>query len=179
MRFWDSSAIVPLVVRESASASLVALHRADPAMVVWTLTPPEVISALCRRHREGGLGLHQLEAAEDRLHRLRADWAESQDVVAVRQRAERLLHVHALRAADALQLAAALVATEGAPRGFPFVTLDDRLGEAAVREGFRVERLPGVSGAPPASASPRVRSSRTGAGGAAPGSLRRRRTRAR
>ncbi len=179
MRFWDSSAIVPLVVREATSASLVALHRADPAMIVWTLTSPEVVSALCRRHREGRVGPEQLEAAEDRLRRLRADWAESQDVVAIRQRAERLLHVHALRAADALQLAAALVATEGMPQGFPFVTLDSRLGEAATREGFRVERIPGVSGAPPASASPRGRSSRSGAGPPASRSRRRRATRAR
>jgi hypothetical protein len=155
MRFWDSSAIVPLVTREASSEPLREIYRTDPAILIWTLSSPEVISALCRRHREGALSAAQLEAAEDRLRRFREDWSECEDVVPVRERAERLLHVHALSAADALQLAAALVATEERPRAFPFVTLDGRLGEAASREGFRVEGLRGGAGEPSPFASPR------------------------
>jgi len=143
MRFWDSSAIVPLVVDEDASPLLLSLYRSDSAVLVWALTPTEVTSALCRRYREGALDLIQLEASEDRLRRLREDWTETQDLDLVRQRAERLLHVHPLTAADGLQLAAALVATEERPQRFPFVTLDGRLGEAAAREGFRIVGLPG------------------------------------
>jgi uncharacterized protein len=45
--------------------------------------------------------------------------------------------VHPLRAADALQLAAAVVAAERDPPSLEFVSLDDRLLEAASREGFR------------------------------------------
>jgi hypothetical protein len=48
--------------------------------------------------------------------------------------------VHPLRAADSLQLAAAIIAAEREPTTLEFVSLDDRLGEAASREGFRVVR---------------------------------------
>jgi predicted nucleic acid-binding protein len=50
----------------------------------------------------------------------------------------RLLRVHALRAADSLQLAAAIVAAEHEPSALEFVSLDERLNEAASREGFRI-----------------------------------------
>jgi predicted nucleic acid-binding protein len=56
-------------------------------------------------------------------------------------RARRLLETHPLSAADALQLAAALVMTEERPTGTEFVTFDIRLAEAANKEGFPV--LPG------------------------------------
>ena len=59
----------------------------------------------------------------------------------VRERAGRLLATHPLRAADALQLAAALVWCDEAPQGETFVCLDERLSAAARREGFAV--LPG------------------------------------
>jgi hypothetical protein len=48
----------------------------------------------------------------------------------------RLLRVHPLRAADSLQLAAAVVASEGDPGELPFVCLDEKLAQAASREGF-------------------------------------------
>ena len=143
MRFWDSSAIVPLAVEEAASALLSNLYRLDSTVLVWALTSTEVTSALCRRHREGALDRAQLQASEERLRRLREDWTEVQDLDPVRLRAERLLHVHSLTAADGLQLAAALIATEERPQGFSFVTLDDRLGEAAAREGFLIQGIPG------------------------------------
>lgn len=56
----------------------------------------------------------------------------------VRERARRLLESHPLRAADALQLAAALIASEEEPKDLPFVTLDRRLALAAEKEGFKV-----------------------------------------
>ena len=59
----------------------------------------------------------------------------------VRARAKRLLGIHSIRAADALQLAAALAVVYDDPRNQGFVCLDDRLAAAARREGFAV--LPG------------------------------------
>ena len=50
----------------------------------------------------------------------------------------RLLGLHHLRAADALQLGAALVAAYDQPLGSALVTLDARFADAARREGFRV-----------------------------------------
>jgi predicted nucleic acid-binding protein len=61
----------------------------------------------------------------------------------VRQTAIRLLRVHPLRTADALQLAAAIAAAEDHPATLPFVTLDERLAQAAEREGFPVARPDG------------------------------------
>ncbi|HET6470416.1 MAG TPA: hypothetical protein VFG38_01165 [Pseudomonadales bacterium] len=52
--------------------------------------------------------------------------------------AERIVRVHVLRAADAFQLAAALTAAVGDPSSVEFVSLDERLIEAAAREGFAI-----------------------------------------
>jgi len=52
-----------------------------------------------------------------------------------------LLGLHPLRAADALQLAAALEACEHQPKGFVFITADRRLADAAKETGFTVEFL--------------------------------------
>ncbi len=55
-----------------------------------------------------------------------------------RDRAERALGVHALGAADAMQLAAALVVVGHRPKRRPLVVAEPRLAEAARREGFNV-----------------------------------------
>lgn len=57
---------------------------------------------------------------------------------AVRERAERLLALDALGAADAFHLAAALLWARGRAAGRELVSYDGRLREAARREGFRV-----------------------------------------
>jgi uncharacterized protein len=49
-----------------------------------------------------------------------------------------LLSVHDLPAADALQLAAALVVTQERPQLLSFACLDGRLLSAARKEGFEV-----------------------------------------
>jgi len=54
----------------------------------------------------------------------------------VREQAQRALRLHPPRAADSLQLAAALVAATHQPGALPFVCLDERLDDAAVRERF-------------------------------------------
>jgi hypothetical protein len=65
-------------------------------------------------------------------------WEEVGAVELVRSRALRLLGTHPIRAGDALQLAAALIACEERPESIPFVCVDDRLRDAARREGFSV-----------------------------------------
>lgn len=138
MRFWDSSAVVPLVCAETASTTCRRWLRADPVMLVWALTATEVVSAVARKRRDGGLDRLRVTTAKRRLARLEASWSEVTRWDAVRDRARRLLETHDLRAADALQLAAALVATEERPGGVEFVTFDQRLAEAAERESFSV-----------------------------------------
>ena len=138
MRYWDSSALVPLLVDEATSASTGALFGADPQVVTWWGTAIECVSALARLEREGALDLAAVRQASGRLDALELAWSEVQPSERVRALASRLLRVHPLRAGDALQLAAALVAAEGHPASLVVVTLDDRLAVAAEREGLRV-----------------------------------------
>jgi hypothetical protein len=139
--FWDSSAVVPVLVTEIQSAPMATLLRTDPGLVLWWASSVECQSAVFRRHREGELPLSALNEALVRLKAL----VDNADVVApterVRERAGRLLAAHPLRAGDALQLAAALIWCNETPQGDSFVSLDDRLREAARREGFAV--MPG------------------------------------
>jgi hypothetical protein len=138
VNFWDSSAILPLLVSETGSAPLRALYDSEPEMIVWWCTPVECTSALARLEREGALEPAAMSAAIRQMGALAEQWHEIQPVDLVRRTAARLLRAHNLRAADSLQLAAAVVASEGRPEGLPFVCLDQRLGLAAEREGFAV-----------------------------------------
>jgi predicted nucleic acid-binding protein len=138
VKFWDASAVVPLVVLEKETRECLKLLAKDADVVVWFLTPIEVISALSRRLREESLNPVEFNKAKQQLAALEGAWSEVISVERVRERARRLLEIHPLRTADSLQLAAALLTSEERPQGFPFVTLDRRLGDAADKEGFDV-----------------------------------------
>ena len=142
MRFWDSSALVPLLVPEAMSRSLQGLYRTDPVMVVWWATEIECTSAIARRQRLGQLREAIVIEAFVRLSALRAGWHEVEPGEDVREAAKRLVRVHDLRTADALQLAAALFVAEARPSTLEFVSLDDRLVAAARREGFSTTPTP-------------------------------------
>ncbi|CAG0960917.1 hypothetical protein MYXO_00753 [Myxococcaceae bacterium] len=137
MRFWDTSAIVPLLVSEPRSATARQLAADDPGIIVWWAARTECVSALTRRRREGVLTAAGERAARRILVLLAAEWSEVLPGDGVRERAERLLSTHSLRAADAFQLAAALLWSRGDTQGLELVCLDSRLREAALREGFR------------------------------------------
>ena len=138
MRFWDSSAVVPLVVHQRAAARADRWFGDDPSVVLWSLTPVEITSALWRLAREGVLSEDDARGAEARADELVAASHTVADIGSVQALARRLLRIHALRAADALQLAAALVWVSGRPEGQTLHTLDARLALAARREGFDV-----------------------------------------
>jgi predicted nucleic acid-binding protein len=138
VRFWDSSAIVPLLVGDPLTQATVNEVQRDPEMIVWWGTPVECVSALARLERESKIDAPSIRTALDRLDALMRAWHEIQPVERVRQTANRLLRVHALRGADALQLGAAIVASEDRPDSLTMVTLDDRLARAADREGFKL-----------------------------------------
>jgi predicted nucleic acid-binding protein len=140
VRFWDSSALVPLLVREAGTTWALATFAADPAVVAWWGSQVECGSALARLERDGQLTGTAMTTALHRLGGLAAAWGEVQPSDRIRSTAMRLLRTHPLRAADSLQLAAAILAAEDHPATLPLVTLDDRLAEAAEREGFAVVR---------------------------------------
>ena len=138
MRFWDASAVVPLCADEPGSASARAMLDEDTSVIVWWGTRTECVSALMRRKREDGLTHREERAARHVLESLAQAWTEMQPSEAVRDIADRLLAVHPLRAADALQLSAAMVWCRQVPSGQALVTFDTRLREASHREGFTV-----------------------------------------
>ena len=139
MIFWDSSAVVPLILEEPASGPATAILEGDPDMVVWWATRVECLSAIARREADGTLARADADAARRGIARLATGWNEVLASERVREHATRLLRTHTLRAADALQLAAALTWAQGRPRQHLVCTLDARLADAARREGFELE----------------------------------------
>ncbi len=138
MRFWDTSAIVPLLVTEPASAAATAEFGRDPELLLWWGTGVECTLAFARLEREGRIAPQDVAAAADRLAILAGASGEVRPSERVRVLALRLLRTHVLQAGDAFQLAAAIVGAGESPNGLPFVTLDPRLARAAEREGFPV-----------------------------------------
>lgn len=137
MRFWDSSAVVPLLFEEKPTRVLRELAEEGRDFHVWWVTEVECLSAIGRREREGARadGVH---TALEQLGRLASRWDEVIPGSTVRDVARRLLRVHPLRASDALQLAAAIILADQNPTTVEFLCLDDRLRDTASREGFRV-----------------------------------------
>lgn len=123
---------------ERRSEELSELLREDPAAAVWWATPVECGSALARLEREQRLTEAGRRAAWERLVEAGRSWIEVPPIERVREQGIRVLQLHPLRAADALQLAAAIVLADFEPKALPFVTLDETLAAAARREGFPV-----------------------------------------
>jgi predicted nucleic acid-binding protein len=127
-----------------------ALHPAgkEPAyadcfteQINYGLVEYEMMSAFCRLLRQDEIGQRDFEAALARLASLKASWIEILPTERVRELAEGLLQTYPLRAADALQLAAALTWTRKQPRKRTFICCDNRLAESALKEGFQAEIL--------------------------------------
>lgn len=137
MKYWDSSALVPLFVDEPSSAARRAIYRRDPDVVTWWGTLVECVSALNRIDREGRIA-DGIEGPMRELRLAAERWLEVEPVEEVRQRASALLAVHRLRAADALQLAAALLVSAELPTVLELVSNDERLSAAAGNEGMSV-----------------------------------------
>jgi hypothetical protein len=138
VKFWDASAVVPLLIAEQSTRRLQSLAAKDSAMLVWWASAVECISSLARLERDGALNPAAMTLALQRLHKLFAGWHEVDPSDEIRETAARFLRVHALRATDALQLAAAFAAAERRPASLEIVTLDERLANAARKEGFVV-----------------------------------------
>jgi predicted nucleic acid-binding protein len=138
VRFWDTSAIIPLFIAEQGSARAKTWYREDPEIIVWTLTRVELLSAVARRRRETPASARRLATVRRDLIRAWERWSEVTAIEIVRRHAERVVERYPLRAADALQIGAAILAAEDDPAGLEFVTFDENLADAAGREGFRI-----------------------------------------
>jgi predicted nucleic acid-binding protein len=133
--FWDASALVPLCVVQGATPSVVSLYKSYPA-AVWWATPVEIASALARLVRTREISSSEYTKARQVAAALADEWSVIQPSNALRDQAMRLVDRYDLKAADALQLAAALQWCENIPQGKVFLATDQRLREAAVLSGF-------------------------------------------
>jgi uncharacterized protein len=126
------------MIVEPGSARVRNWFDSDSEIIVWTLTRVELLSAIARLRREDSRFAAILTVARRNIMRAWDGWSEITNVELVRRHAERLVESYPLRAADALQLGAALIAAEGDPTNLELVTLDRNLADAAEREGFAV-----------------------------------------
>ena len=139
--FWDTSAIIPLCCLQPQTRKARQAYRLFPTMVVWWATRIECKSALLRLERNRELSTQQTQQSLQALETHCRNWIEVLPIDEVRGLAERLLRTHELRAADALQLAAAFVWCNYQTKARPFIGSDVRLLEAAEKEGFNVVRI--------------------------------------
>ena len=136
MRFWDTSALVPMLINEPTAAACQRLLVEDQRILAWWGTYVECVSAIARRQRDGTLAADQARHATLLLEMLSAEWSlvePSDEIVVI---AARLVRRYPLSAADALQLAAAWRGSGEDPQPLAFVCLDQRLRDAADHEGF-------------------------------------------
>jgi predicted nucleic acid-binding protein len=138
MRFWDTSAIIPLCIEEQETRSIQDIAKTDEMIIVWWGSIVECYSAFGRLRRDGILKLQEEIQVLAVLSQLKGVWTEIEPSDEIRDITRRLFQNYPLRAADSLQLAAAIVWAEKTPRGHEFVCLDARLRDAAQKEGFTV-----------------------------------------
>lgn len=137
--FWDSSALVPLCARQTASQDFRRLWRQSRRITVWSGATVEIRSALARLRRNNEIDAKGLQFSINRLEAMRRIWREIVTSDKLRSIAEDLPDNDGLRALDSFQLAAALLWCQEKPRGRLFISDDVRLNEAAEKHGFIVK----------------------------------------
>ena len=138
MRYWDSSALVPLIVEQDASATVASLIISDAGIATWWGSVAECTSAISRLERIGELDTDGAELSLRKLEFLRRQWHEIEPSEPVRKAALRALRLHPLAAADAFQAGAVTVFAGGESSETEVICLDSRLGDSLRREGFTV-----------------------------------------
>ena len=147
MNFWDTSALLPLFVEEETTALLrkIRLDLADEEIAISTLTPVEFFSALSRLYRERRASYEVFNEAFSRFQEQAQICQVVRNMEVMKEKALRILRVHSLKAADALQLAAAFIACSDFTQPTTLVTLDKKLADAALKEGFKVLPKPNLT----------------------------------
>ena len=137
MRFWDTSALIPLMLDEPESGRMRQLLAEDDSIATAAITPIEIASVLWRRRHAGRLRVDEHHEADVLFAELSARWNEVAYTSLTVETSLDVITRHPLRTLDAMQLAAAIVLID-APLHIAFVTLDKNLAPAARAEAFTV-----------------------------------------
>jgi uncharacterized protein with PIN domain len=137
MQFWDTSALIPLMIEEAASGLMRGFLAEDGAIGVSAITPLEITSTLWRRRHAGLLTIEAHHQADVIFAELSARWSLMAQNTLILRAALDVVTRHPLRTLDAMQLGAAMVMTD-TPAFLTIVTLDQDLAAAARDEGFTV-----------------------------------------
>ena len=138
--FCDASALVPFCLYE-ATSQRVRAHLRRHMPVVWWASRIEICGAVARLLRFGDIDAKEADRALGYLETMSRVWSEIRPDDLLRDLACQLVAKYPLRAADSMQLAAALVWCQKRPRGRTFICGDQRLGDAAKAAGFSVIQL--------------------------------------
>jgi predicted nucleic acid-binding protein len=136
--FWDASVLVTLCADQTPTP-LALSFEGKYRIAVWWATHVEIASALAQLLRQQKITAAEYAHAKQQAEQLANIWRVVAPSPRIAFQARVLLEWYTLRAADALQLAAALEWCEGQPNGKVFLTFDKRLGEAAGLAGFTLE----------------------------------------
>jgi uncharacterized protein len=136
--FFDASAVVPLCLAQTSSPMARRHYRTFSRQVVAPTTLIEVASAVYRAVRLGLLAPTGVKRAMERLGQLDKRWTEIELTVGSRNLGVEMIAHYDLRAADAIQLASALIWCKEQPRNRPFVCFDHSLSAAASAAGFDI-----------------------------------------
>lgn len=139
MLYWDTSALFAFHFSEKKSADLRKLIASQGSSSAYTsvITPLELESAIQRRLSDRTLNLREADSA--RLFGI--EFRKKAFLIPLDQNgldtALHLQKIYGLRPGDAIQLSSARLGTDN-PSRVIFLSLDDKLTEAAKREGFQV-----------------------------------------
>ena len=135
MRFWDTSAIVPLVTKEEQTPRMQQVIAADGNVAVSFITPVELTSTIWRRGRRW-YDQPSFRRSLFKIAEIEANWMMIDEHEPIIKSARQLITKYVLRSGDAIQLAAALLLAGDHPEDLPFISLDQDLARAARDEGF-------------------------------------------
>ena len=138
MLFLDASALVKRYVEEDGSDSVIEA-MAGQSVAISRLSATEVVSAICRRCREGDMRVEQRETALRSIDSERPDFHVVELTEEVTTRAAALLRRHPLRASDSLQLAACLLLADELGKPTSLLAFDEQLVSAAQAEGVECQ----------------------------------------
>jgi len=136
--YFDTSALIKRYVSEKGSARVVSLLRRHD-LLSSAITPVEVMSALCRRKRNGELSDEDFAVTLSRVQGERTRWELVELGPTVLSRAEEIVQgIVPMRSSEAIHVASLVTFQAASGTRIPFVTGDDRQREAAAYIGLDV-----------------------------------------